>query len=477
MSSKTGANAEPRQHSLAVRLTLWYASSAFVLVLLTVGFLHWALVTTLEHEDEQQLIDKARMVAAFIHDAPDDLRELRSEIDRESGTGPFPQLFLRVLDENGNSVAATRRMDDCLPANRFAHAVSLSDADCHSVEIHSTNAREYRALAVEAPGQPVRVIHVAMDRTSDEDLLFRFRCYAIVLSLASLIICGIVGYGLARRGLRPIHEITQAAQRVHSSTLYERLDTAMLPTELAELSKTFNAMLTRLEESFHRLEQFSADIAHELRAPVNNLRGETEVALSRPRSNDEYRETLSSGLEECSRLSALIDNLLFLARAESPQMIVSRQTLDIGHEVNMIRDYFAPAAHESGIDFNVEVPEGISAELDRSMFQRALSNLINNALVHTPRGGKITLRALLKPDFLGIEVTDTGSGISPEHLPHVFDRLYRADAARTSESRSIGIGLAIVRSVVTLHGGTCGIESQINQGTTVWIKFPINRPA
>jgi two-component system, OmpR family, heavy metal sensor histidine kinase CusS len=480
MSSKTGAESPESpikyKRSLAARLTLWYTGSAFVLVLTAVGFLYWALVTTLEHEDDQYLLDKANMVLGALRDAPGDLRELRAEIDRESGIRPTAQLYLRVLDADGRTLAATRDMDKLLPANKFAAAVPLDHAANQATEIQSAPNRLYRVIALHSSAEPTRIVHVAMDRTAEEDLLFRYRCYAAAISVASLIVCGLVGHGLARRGLRPLRDITQAARHVQSSTLHERIDAADQPAELAELAGTFNDMLNRLEDSFRRLEQFSADIAHELRTPVNNLRGEAEVALSRPRSPEEYREVLTSGLEEYGRLSGLIDSLLFLARAESPQANVIRQRLDVGHELRTVREYYQAAAQESGVALSLNAAEGIAAELDRTMFQRAIGNLLGNALAHTPRNGEITMSASSDASSIRIEVKDTGAGIAPKHLPHVFDRFYRADPARTSTAGSIGLGLALVKSIATLHGGTCGVESQLGQGTCVWILFPIKSP-
>ena len=475
MSSKTAGDSAPtpRTRSLAARLTLWYTGSAFILVLSAVGFLYWALVTTLEHEDDQFLLDKANMVLATLRAAPGDLSELRAEIERETGNRATAQLFLRVLDENGKTLAATVDFDAVLPANQFAPATSFADTANHAQEMQSNTGRTFRALAMTSPNDPIRIIHVAMDRTAEENLLFRYRCYAGAVSVASLVISGLVGFGLARRGLRPLQDITHAAQRVQSSTLHERIDDAELPAELAILAGTFNEMLNRLEDSFRRLEQFSADIAHELRTPVHNLRGEAEVALSRPRTPEEYREVVTSGLEEYSRLSALIDSLLFLARAESPQAIVTRQFLNIGHELHIVREFYQAAANEAGVGLTVEVTADITVALDRTLFQRAVSNLLANALAHTPPDGTITIMASSAAATIRIEITDTGTGIAPEHLPHVFDRFYRADPARTSATRSVGLGLALVKSIATLHGGECGIDSQRGQGTRAWVAFPI----
>lgn len=474
MSSKTAGDSA-RRWSLAARLTAWYTASTFVLILAAVGFLYWALVATLEHEDDQFLLDKASMVLAILREAPADLHELRAEIERESGTQGIARLYLRVLDASGMTIAATTGMDQLLPVSDFASAVPFDTAARHSMELESmagTPRRTFRAIAVKVPGEPARNIHVAMDRTIEEDLLFRFRCYAGATLVVSLLVCGIVGHGLARRGLRPIQDITLAARRVQSSTLHERLDDSQLPSELANLAGTFNEMLNRLEDSFRRLERFSADIAHELRTPINNLRGETEVALNQPREPEHYREVLTSGLEEYARLSHLIDSLLFLARAESPQTQVIRERLDVARELATVREFFAAATEEAGVTLKVHAAAGVSAALDRTQFQQAISNLIGNALAHTPRGGSITLNATGDGDTVTVEVADTGTGIAAEHLPHVFDRFYRADPSRTSSSGSVGLGLALVKSIAALHGGTCTIESDVGRGTRVRLVFP-----
>jgi two-component system heavy metal sensor histidine kinase CusS len=231
-------------------------------------------------------------------------------------------------------------------------------------------------------------------------------------------------------------------------------------------------MLDRLEDSFQRLARFSSDIAHELRTPVNNLRGEAEVALQRTRSADEYREVLGSCLEECARLTGLIDNLLFLARAEHPESTIQRIELDVVRELHGLRDYYEAAATEAGIELHVAAAGSVHFRLDITLFQRAAGNLIANALVHTPRGGTVTLGVCLSENSLSVSVADTGAGIAPEHLPFVFDRFYRGDKARTSGGGRVGLGLAIVKSIMTLHQGTVQLESVLGKGTRVTLTFP-----
>src|SRR5262249_35260306 len=233
-----------------------------------------------------------------------------------------------------------------------------------------------------------------------------------------------------------------------------------------------NAMLDRLADSFRRLNQFSADIAHELRTPVNNMRGEAEVALSRARSVDEYREVLTSCLEESVRLSGLITSLLFLARADNPATQLSREPVHVHKELTAVRDYYEAAAGEAKVNLSLMDGEEIMLTVNRGLLQQAIGNLVVNSLAHTPPGGAVTLRAGAENGHVRIEVADTGDGIPAGDLPRVFDRFYRVTQARSSQFGSVGLGLAIVKGIVTLHGGWTEIQSEVGKGTRVALVFP-----
>jgi two-component system heavy metal sensor histidine kinase CusS len=244
--------------------------------------------------------------------------------------------------------------------------------------------------------------------------------------------------------------------------------------ELASLAGTFNEMLERLDESFERISRFTADIAHDLRTPVNNIRGEAEVALARARTVDEYRDVLESSLEEAVRLSELIGDLLFLARAESPLTELHRENVNIGALLTTVRDYYEASAADAGVSLVVnERAEPLSAELDRSLMLRAVSNLVSNAIAHTPPGGTVTLAATNEDAAIRIEVSDTGVGIPAEAIPRVFDRFFRVDPSRAKISGGTGLGLAIVQSILVLHGGSAEIASQLGYGTRVTLRTPV----
>jgi two-component system heavy metal sensor histidine kinase CusS len=236
------------------------------------------------------------------------------------------------------------------------------------------------------------------------------------------------------------------------------------------LARAFDGMLDRLEDSFDRLSRFSADLAHELRTPINNLRGEAEVALSKPREEQEYREILASSLEEYERLSRMMDSLLFLARAESAQAMLARSRIDVRTEITKVINFYEALAAERKVPVTC-AGDGVM-DADPILFQRVISNLLSNSLRYTPSGGKIVFS--IQDVDNGVEVTccDSGTGIAQEHLSRIFDRFYQISPSRNPKTDDAGLGLAIVKSIVNLHGGRIGIKSALGEGTSVQVFFP-----
>jgi two-component system heavy metal sensor histidine kinase CusS len=459
MSSKTGADSHP--WSLATRLTLWYAASAFALVVLVTGYLYVVMVRNLEREDDEWLTARTATVLHRAASHPGDLAVLRAEVEEGTARAAEPML-MRVSTPAGT--VETPGLSDLVPASAFPPPGTVRD-------YRTADGRLLR-LRTEAGTDGAVVVAAALDRSEDEELVSEYRQHIFAILAVALVVCAAGGYRLARRGLRPLAAVTATAQRIGPAQLGERLDTAGLPAELKSLAGTFNGMLARLEDAFGRLSRFSADIAHELRTPVNALRGEVEVALGRPRTGEEYRDVLGSCLEECGRLARLIDSLLFLARAEHPKTVLVTEPVDVTRELTTVREFFEPAAAEAGITLITEAEPNLVVPADRTLFQRAVGNLVTNALAHTPSGGKVTLRAVRMEGRVQVEVADTGEGVAPEHLPYLFDRFYRADPARSGGGR-VGLGLAIVKGVAELHGGTATVESTPGQGTTVALSFPV----
>ena len=477
MSWKPSTNVPPRaglSKTLAFRLTAAYSLAGLLLLLLGTGSLYLVLRTELDRSTDLFLADKIHVLRTMLRDRPGDVDALREEIELESAARRYQQFYIRLADEHGAPVMITPGMADQLDLAELMRRTGGRPE--HSMVMAGRHGQEFRvASALAAVGTAAArsdTFQIAIDISQEEQLLKRYRFWFWTILLATSVIFPLVGYRIARHGIRPVEEIAATARRITSTNLRERIRAEGYPSELASLAGTFNEMLDRLEESFERISRFSADIAHDLRTPVNNIRGEAEVALARARTVEEYRDVLESSLEEAVRLSDLIGDLLFLARAESPLAHLRRETTDVIELLGAVREYYDATAADGGISLVAAAGGGpVTAELDRSLITRAVSNLVANALAHTPPAGKVTLAAAAEDAAIRIEVSDTGAGIPAEALPRVFDRFFRVDPSRSKSSGGTGLGLAIVQSIMTLHGGAAEIASEPGRGTTVTLRI------
>jgi two-component system heavy metal sensor histidine kinase CusS len=286
----------------------------------------------------------------------------------------------------------------------------------------------------------------------------------------SALATALLGAWAARRGLRPLRRMGAIASSVSARSLNARLPEEHMPVELAELARSINDMLGRLDDAFQRLSAFSADIAHELRTPLSNLLTHTQVTLTRERSLEDYREALHGNLEELQWMAQLINDMLYLAKADHGLLALHREPLQLAEEVDILLDFFAPLAE----DFNVRLGrDGESLiEGDRNMLRRALSNLLDNALRFTPSGGEVRVRIVDVGQGVSVCVENNGEGVPADLLPRLFDRFYRADPSRQEgSSEHAGLGLAITRSIIHAHGGDIRCESA--EG---WTRFVIELP-
>jgi two-component system heavy metal sensor histidine kinase CusS len=461
--------------TLAFRLTAGYVLAGLSLVFLATAGLYFVLVTNLERNTDLFLADKLHVLRTMLRERPDDWDALHEEIELESAARRYEQFYIRLLDEQGQPLLTTPGLAQVLDLQEFSRKVQASPE--HAIAMKGRYGQSFRVTSAAAPvGFPpihTDTIQIAIDVSQEEKLLARYRSWFWAILLGTFAIFPLIGYRIARHGIRPVEEIANTARHISSTNLHERILAEGYPSELAALADTFNKMLDRLEESFGRISQFSADIAHDLRTPVNNIRGEAEVALARARTVEEYRDVLGSCLEETVRLSGLISDLLFLARADSPLSHLHRERVDLFELLSGVKEYYESAAADGGVSLTTAVSSGqVIAEVDRMLLQRAVGNLVSNALAHTPAGGSVVLRANLEVAKIRIEVVDTGIGIPPEALPRVFDRFFRVDSSRSQTSGGTGLGLAIVQSIMLLHGGNVEILSQIGHGTRVTLRMP-----
>ncbi|MCW1246087.1 heavy metal sensor histidine kinase [Pseudomonas sp. SAICEU22] len=286
----------------------------------------------------------------------------------------------------------------------------------------------------------------------------------------SALATALLGAWAARRGLRPLRRMGAIASSVSARSLNARLPEEHMPVELAELARSINDMLGRLDDAFQRLSAFSADIAHELRTPLSNLLTHTQVTLTRERSLEDYREALHGNLEELQWMAQLVNDMLYLAKADHGLLALHRESLQLAEEVDVLLDFFAPLAEDANVRLG---RDGESLfEGDRNMLRRALSNLLDNALRFTPSGGEVRVRIVDVGQGVSMCVENSGEGVSADLLPRLFDRFYRADPSRQEgSSEHAGLGLAITRSIIRAHGGDIRCESADG-----WTRFVIELP-
>lgn len=463
--------------TLAFRLTAGYALAGLFLVFLATASLYLFLVSELEKSTDLFLADKVHVLRTMLHERPEDWDGLREEVELESAARQNEQFYIRLLDERNTLLLITPGMADQLDLTQLVSQIQHHPD--HTIRMRGRNGKSFRVTSASAPvglaATQTDTIQIAVDVSQKQMLLARYRFWFWTILLATFVIFPLVGYNIARHGIRPVEEMATTARHISSTNLRERIVAEGYPSELASLASTFNQMLDRLEESFERISRFSADIAHDLRTPVNNIRGEAEVALARARTIDEYRDVLGSCLEEAVRLSDLVGDLLFLARAESPLTHLHREHVNVDELLDAVREYYEASAAEGNVSLaTAGADEPVIAELDRTLLQRAVGNLVSNALAHTPPGGTVVLRSNADSSTIRIAVSDTGVGIPAEALPRVFDRFFRVDSSRSQGSGGTGLGLAIVQSIALLHGGNVRISSQPGRGTTVTLHIPVS---
>ncbi|MCX2889124.1 MULTISPECIES: heavy metal sensor histidine kinase [Pseudomonas] len=442
-----------RRVSLGTRLALLFAACTAA-VSLGAGLLFSQASEQHFVELDQQLLDSRlsllRTQLAGISN-PTELQvrlpALRDELSHQA------DLAVRISGNDGTTWFESRAGLPPAPLRAGLATLHAHGTDYRSLAVH---------LAQGAAQSPKLTLY--LDITHHQHFLQGMQRLIWLTVGLSALVTALLGAWAVRRGLRPLRQMGQVAASVSARSLTTRLPVAQMPEELAELATSMNAMLQRLDDAFQRLSAFSADIAHELRTPLSNLLTHTQVTLTRPRSLEEYREALHGNLEELQWMAQMINDMLFLAKADHGLLVPGQAPLALHEEVDALLEYYAPLAEDSHVQM---LREGEAVLLgDRHMLRRALSNLLDNALRFTPTGGQI--RVTLKPGP-SISVANTGPPIAPAALPRLFDRFYRVDPARREgSSEHAGLGLAITRSIVQAHGGC--IRAECDGG---WTRFMI----
>jgi len=458
--------------SFRFRLTLWYLAFFSLLFLLFSLFLNSVLARALENRLDESLSVEANTAAALLADefvemkgdpalaSSEVLADLRLRGSTVAFLAPNGLLGASAPVPQGELEEIARRAAADPRPSLMVTLPRAGPAGAHAaVDRVTLGGRNYLVLAVEPLDEVVA------------DLAVLRRVLWLALPLL-VIVAGVGGYWLASRNLAPLKSMAEQARHITHSNLDTRLDAGTAAEELAVLSGSFNELLSRLDQSFGHMRRFVADASHELRTPISIIRGEADVALAHERSADEYRQTLAIILDESRRLSRLVDDLLNLARADAGRVKLQVEEFYLNDLLAECCRSAQSLANARGVALECRCREDVAFRGDEVLVRRMAMNLIDNAIRYTPQGGSVT--AALEAGAAGVEIriSDSGTGISAEAAPHVFERFYRGDKARTRQDGGFGLGLAIVKWIAESHKGGVELESKPGVGSTFTVTLP-----
>lgn len=461
-----------KRRSLVFNLALLFAISSALLLTSLAYSSYWLLKRQFEAEANRVLDDTVALLQSIFRQDQSLVETIQKEIPRDLEALQFHHYQLKIESENGQILAVTRRFPkidpDFLarlplyPEGTFGDGVFWDQADRSFLVIRAG------ASHLESNGQRKHlVLLVALDASDTQRTLRSYRQSLISMVSIGVVLSTLLAIILTRRGVRPLVLMTRLVQRLRVDRLHLRFQTRTWPLELAPLAQEFDRLLDEIVQGMARLSHFSSDLAHELRTPLASMMLEAEVILSQPRSSEEYQAVLASSVEELERLTTLVERLLLLARTEAARPHLEPSTFPLREKVERLVDY-----HLSGFskeEIAIHIAPQATLRADPRLFELALGNLLSNAAKYAKPPLRIEFSEDSEECILSVQ--DSGPGIASEHLPFLFDRLYRVEASRT-HSESHGLGLALVRSALQAHGGEVRLHSVVGTGSRFQLHFP-----
>jgi signal transduction histidine kinase len=460
-----------RATSLRTRLTLWNTAVVILLTTVTLLIVRFSARSALYADCDAELRAASREIALAVQELSGDAAPLVAELRRKAASHEERGWFLHLLTPDG---ATVWKSDHC-PAD----VVNYPPKDVEQVEVvRQVGHYRYVRNRIDRDSGPSYLVRVGTYTTGLDDSLAGLIRLLTGMGLGLTLITPFAAYWLAGRATQPMGAMLRTAERLSPSRLGDRLPVRGTSDELDLLARTINGLLDSVAQHVDKQEQFVADAAHELRGPLAALQSSMEVTLARDDLPPDQQETLSDMLEAARHLSKVANDMLLLAESGRPVESRHHVAVDLATVARQAVAMFTGVAEERGISLTVWADGPADACANPVDLRRMLSNLLDNAIRFTPAGGTVEVRAIAAGETALLTVTDTGVGIAPRDLDHVFDRFFKADPARTHGSgiRSGGLGLSICRSIAESCGGTIGITSRVGQGTTITVRLPAVHP-
>jgi two-component system heavy metal sensor histidine kinase CusS len=452
--------------SLTARLTAFYALvSATVLVGLAI-LVAFATSRHFVELDRGYLQDKIGLVQKIVSESPSP-QLLVSRLDELLGS--HHGLFID-LRQGDRVVYGTEGM--VFPSGLAPQGATPTDWTLHDQTLRGLSARvdpsSNPSSEPGAGGAPMQ-LRIALDTGHHLHFMRSLSQTLAFYSLVAILVSGLLGWWAARRGLAPLRIMKERASTVTAQKLDQRMPVEAVPVEFADLAESLNTMLGRLQADFARLQEFSSDLAHELRTPINNLLTQTQVSLAQKRDAEAYRDILASNAEEFQRLARMVSDMLFLAKTEHGLELPNPEAISLDQEALDLFDFYDAVADEKRIRLKILGEAQVMG--DRLMVRRAIGNLLSNALRHSPAEAEVVVAIEVRPGEATLCITNRGTTIAPEVLPRLFDRFFRVDKSRSHpESDGTGLGLSITQAIMTAHGGSVSVTSDQGQ-TTFCLEF------
>ncbi len=469
--------------SIRFTLTLWYVGILAIILCSFSGFVYLNVTANLEQDINHVLASQAEGVADAIFAfwkarettvRPSEKRLPSLVIRWANETGELEtERPIRLIDRNGRPLEASGSFSKLeLPITQ----VAMTQARGGRAVYETFSLLDHRVHLITYPvieGRRVLYfVQVAASLRQADASLKRLRLWFLWLIPIVVLVTSAVGWFLASMALRPVGRIILKAQRIGAEHLHERIDLPRTGDELEQLAVTFNNMLTRLEQAFRRLRQFSAAASHELRTPLTIMKGELEVALRKPREAQEYQRVLRAHLEALNEMTHVVEELLTLARSETAKGAVEWRPVELGELARRVRDSFSTIAKEKKVAVEIPVDEPVWVRGERRLLERLIANLLDNALKHTLPQGSVTLKPMQHNHQAYLVVQDTGSGIPPEKLPTLFDQFF-SERSTSDGAHSTGLGLGLCRWIAEAHQGRIEATSTFGQGATLTVVLPL----
>jgi len=459
--------------SLKTRITVWYISLS-TLILVCLGIALYFIISHSMMNERRALIaqDLEKIPHVVQRYGNRGVNRLLDEAQEEIPLKPSEE-FVQIFNANGESIASSQNLKgrslpfrpDLANGTPSQFATVAISGDTTPALLGVTN--------IDINGQP-SVVVVAASLSNVSSIQSRLLA-TLFLSIPVAILLSVVGGALlARQAIEPLDRMTSTAQQISAERMNERIQLERADVELKRLADSFNEMLGRLDQSFKQIRQFTADASHELRTPITILMGETDLAVNGLLDDEECRTALSSRREELQRMSRIVDDLLTLSQFDHSQQILHRKPLDFSDLVIEVCEQQRNQARSKGVDLELTKTEPAMMEGDDSRLRQMVRNLLDNAIKYTPRGGKVTIELEKSNGNFELQVSDNGIGIPRDDLPHIFDRFYRVDKARTRDEGGTGLGLSIVKKVVEAHGGNVNVSSEVGTGTVMTVVMTNN---